>query len=771
MSTQHPLPRRILAAALSLMFIIPWGAMPLPARAQTSQVVIEEIAWAGSSASTADEWIELANLGSATTTIGGWSLHGAGTSERVIYLPPDAEIPPYGTYLISNYAMSDASSALNTDVQLATTTVSLSNSALGIELVDASGNLIDRAGNGSVPLAGSTKPFATMQRASSTLSGDQSSAWTSATTSVNFKNDVVDLGTPGICDLCIITDQSDNAIVVSDEMTSDTLIDEMNASSTDLLADATSTFIDEMTDQITSDTAAMTDLETTSTEEIIAFNATDVAFNATTSIALSEVVSNPPSGHEWVELFFDGDATSTDRDLLLYDSENKIATIPAGTALTLPHFLVYFISSSKLNNDGDAISLRETNGTVINETPIPALNKGEALAKDIDDTWSLTVTPTPGADNVITPRPVTTNTTQIITITSPSNSMVPNKTESGEQKAVSGKKTAATNSTSTAASLAKSTKVAKTTKSTASKSTTSTTSTSVGTKTTKKTSTIASNTTTSTKMATKKVASNATTKKSASSIALNANSYTFTDMFDPSFNAARVRVSGTVATPSRFFGATHAFILLNEDGRGVIVYLPKHLNVPTLGSSVNVEGTISSTYLGPEIHMKTTDVWMSVATTTAPKPRTVDFLMPSAEDAWSLVTVDGTVTTVGASSVQIVTDDGIDVTIPIPTVVGFRTKRLKKDDRIRVTGLLNIKKDTPTIMPPSADDISIIAYAPNTTETISATSTHAATSTGLPNWIPFASAAGAVGATGAGKRLRELIRKRKLKMMMEGAKR
>ena len=91
------------------------------------------------------------------------------------------------------------------DVQLATTTLSLSNSALGIELDDASGVLIDRAGNGSITFAGSTKPFASMMRASSTMSGDQKDAWVSATSSIGFKEGVSDFGNPGICDLCSVS--------------------------------------------------------------------------------------------------------------------------------------------------------------------------------------------------------------------------------------------------------------------------------------------------------------------------------------------------------------------------------------------------------------------------------------------------------------------------------------------------------------------------------------------------------------------------------------
>jgi hypothetical protein len=241
-------------------------------------------------------------------------------------------------------------------------------------------------------------------------------------------------------------------------------------------------------------------------------------------------------------------------------------------------------------------------------------------------------------------------------------------------------------------------------------------------------------------------------------------------MFDSSLNTARVQVSGTAGTPDRFLGATHAFVLLNEDGRGLIVYLPKYLNVPRMGSTVTIQGTLSSTYRGPELHMKTTDVWMTIATSTEPQPRAVDLLAPGAEDAWSLVSIEGVVNVVGASSVAITTDDGVDVTISVPAVVDFRAKRLKKNDRIRVTGLLDIRKTVPTILPRSGSDVTIVSYAPQTVTDMASSTGRSGGANAFPPWTPFASAAGAIGATVGGKRFRDLWRKRKLKRLMAAGK-
>jgi hypothetical protein len=91
----------------------------------------------------------------------------------------------------------------------------------------------------------------------------------------------------------------------------------------------------------------------------------------------------------------------TDREISLYDAAGKIATIAQGTPLVAPHFLLVVLSSAKLNNGGDELSLRETNGIVIDQTDIPQTYKGESWAKDpADGSWKIADTLTPGAQNL-----------------------------------------------------------------------------------------------------------------------------------------------------------------------------------------------------------------------------------------------------------------------------------------------------------------------------------------------------------------------------------
>lgn len=132
--------------------------------AEPSNVLLSEIAWAGSPKSTADEWIELKNLGSGTVDISGWSLTGVGTSGSVIMIPPGISIASESTYLIANYAITDSKTTLVVPPNLVTTAVSIPNSSLNVTLLDSGGGIIDSLIDPGTPNFGSSTTFSTMKR-------------------------------------------------------------------------------------------------------------------------------------------------------------------------------------------------------------------------------------------------------------------------------------------------------------------------------------------------------------------------------------------------------------------------------------------------------------------------------------------------------------------------------------------------------------------------------------------------------------------------------
>lgn len=121
------------------------------------------------------------------------------------------------------------------------------------------------------------------------------------------------------------------------------------------------------------------------------------------AVQLSEIMPNPTLGKEWVELY---NPTSSTFDLAgwkLCDSRTTSCTIAQLTGQLEPEqWLVVWLSSSYLNNDGDTVYLKDASGTIHDHitygTNLPAPAKGQSLMFDGVD-WKITLTPTPEAIN------------------------------------------------------------------------------------------------------------------------------------------------------------------------------------------------------------------------------------------------------------------------------------------------------------------------------------------------------------------------------------
>ena len=122
-------------------------------------VLINEVAWAGTLASTSDEWIELWNPGPEPIGLEGWSLtDGDGGDIREALR---GEIGPYGFYLLERTDDTTVSD-IPADGDY---TGSLNNNGETLELIDPSGTLIDTANASGGPWpAGNTSARASMER-------------------------------------------------------------------------------------------------------------------------------------------------------------------------------------------------------------------------------------------------------------------------------------------------------------------------------------------------------------------------------------------------------------------------------------------------------------------------------------------------------------------------------------------------------------------------------------------------------------------------------
>ncbi|KKW42126.1 MAG: Nucleic acid binding OB-fold tRNA/helicase-type [Candidatus Magasanikbacteria bacterium GW2011_GWA2_56_11] len=136
----------------------------------------------------------------------------------------------------------------------------------------------------------------------------------------------------------------------------------------------------------------------------------------TGTVVLSEIMVYPSAGErEWIELYNPASSTLLLGGWRIYDAAGEIA---APTSTIGPQdYVVVYLATSRLNNGGDEIILKDPNGATADQVrygsepgsaPVPG--QGIALARpaDLSDTgsdvgdWQWTTTPTPGADNRVT---------------------------------------------------------------------------------------------------------------------------------------------------------------------------------------------------------------------------------------------------------------------------------------------------------------------------------------------------------------------------------
>ncbi len=172
-------------------FVLVMGVLPLISVLSWSQtIVINEVAWGGTAANSADEWIELYNPLEEAVDLTGWTLTFGNVS---IDLGAGVEtlLKPGGYFLLER---TDDETVSDIDADLIYTG-GLNNDGMLIELLAPTGKVVDtaNAGQESGWAAGSDKdsdlPYATMERIDS-LAVDTPDNWCSNAGTLTCGHDV-----------------------------------------------------------------------------------------------------------------------------------------------------------------------------------------------------------------------------------------------------------------------------------------------------------------------------------------------------------------------------------------------------------------------------------------------------------------------------------------------------------------------------------------------------------------------------------------------------
>ncbi len=149
-------------------------------------VSFNEIAWAGTSTSASDEWIELSNFTDTPISLDGWRIVSSDGSPDILL---EGTIPAFGHFLLER---TNDDSAPSTADQIYTG--SLSNTGERLTLFLPDGQEMDVAGDPDSPwFAGDNVSKRTMERVSPHVEGNVSSSWIDGEINGTPTNSIVDV--------------------------------------------------------------------------------------------------------------------------------------------------------------------------------------------------------------------------------------------------------------------------------------------------------------------------------------------------------------------------------------------------------------------------------------------------------------------------------------------------------------------------------------------------------------------------------------------------
>lgn len=698
-------------------------ALPLAFARAESSVVIGEVSWAGSSVSSADEWVELWNLGTEPVQLDGYRLMGAGGTNGITFGSDDV-ILDGEAFLIANDKSSDTKTVLNISPLLVTSTLSLPNDKLGLQLVDKNSAILDKAGGGSAPPAGSSGiTKTTMIRGTPIGDGSLKASWVSATTAQNIKSGYTDLGTPGVCDGCSkspenvpateapppaplpATTQTSTECSQTSSTASPTVSGSTSSSTPNLTA--TTALAPEPTETPSSTAivteplvASTTGLELPAAPTMASIETTNVTTTETSTPAVplstGDVVSTGGSSPSIVTVT---QAKATKHKSKTKQPSKKSVPIKKGPhiAKILAHpkkgsawIELAGVKKSELASL-EGMSIRDLEGNLLARMTKAQLKKLSSASSRMRIPIAKKYLPKAGG----AVRLVSKDEETLDEIEYP-------ELKAGEvwhrPTAKSAKKTE------------------------------------------------------------KKSIVKKETKKSRAKAAPKSPATKQTKTFTPD-KPVRVTMKGTVASVPGLL-AKNQFILQTADGRGLLILGNGKQISPNLGAHVQVSGTLVVNDDGAGLKMSARDLWLPIESNATVSPRTVNLLSPSKEDAWSFVNVTGTVRISNHELVRLDTADA-SFTLQVKPILGYRAERLLPGDVIQVSGLLDTRNAEPKVIPRASEEIVVVSHRK--------TAKMPAQKNSVPPWAPVGSAGASVAVVEGAKYLQRIREQKRLAKMLADA--
>ena len=426
---------------------------------QNTKLLISEIQIGG--ASVYDEFIELYNPGSTTIDFTGWKLKKKSSSGSQEYdffseAKTHLSVPPHRHILIAPNGFSSTTA----DINYTTSSISIATNNT-ILLYNSSAELIDKVGMGSAQdFESSSTPNPPNGQSIERNPGGENG--NTQDTDNNFNDFIIsfipnpeNLSSPARPPIQIPTNTSPTAIIhssstgyIDEEMkfdassSTDDENDNLNYywdfgdSSTSAEIIAQHIFPEAKEYLITLTVTDIEDASSTATSSITILptetppptpSSTSSTASALHDIVINEFVSGPTSSSpEWIEFYNNTSSTIDLNGWYVNEGSGKTTTLATTTTPLEPNdFFVIYSIEGNLNNTGDLIILKDALNNIIDQISYgiwddgntsdnaPAVDDNNATARNIDGLstsndkadFSITITPTAGLPNTITPKP------------------------------------------------------------------------------------------------------------------------------------------------------------------------------------------------------------------------------------------------------------------------------------------------------------------------------------------------------------------------------
>ncbi len=417
------------------------------AQEATPSVVINEVAWAGSSVKSSDEWIELKNISGEEMDFAEWTVFvdNPGNDYTVIIPRNLGTVPNNGFFLLSKFNSNSIDSALNIKPNLSLDFISfgITNSSFEITLSNPAGEEVDRAWDKTIgPQFGykNSSGSATMERREPVAKGSMVDSWQQSTDSKNFDDlgsGIKNYGTPGtenskLVEPPTIESISPNTAEVDETLHVESIIGtnfsvdpppivQLKLNGREVTADnihvANSVLIDNCQFSLVNAEAGKWDLViinpngvTATLPQAVEVTEPPPKYDLTTTVRINEVYPQPntTSNDEFIELYNFGDKVVDLNGWILDDVRNGGSNkFVWGSRNILPKsYLTLYKSENKLtmNDSGDDVYLLQPNGFELDHTVYSEAPRGQTWSR-FDDGWKWTNSPTPNGKNVFSTPP------------------------------------------------------------------------------------------------------------------------------------------------------------------------------------------------------------------------------------------------------------------------------------------------------------------------------------------------------------------------------